>query len=73
MARAFHYRSLAVAAGILRPLDGELGRGRFMAILLMPFLIISIVPLLFAIVGRFATGWLAFVSCLNALLACGDM
>jgi hypothetical protein len=53
--------------------DGELSRGRFVAILLMPLLIISFVPLLVcAFTGR-SSSLLAFVSTLNALCACGDI
>ncbi len=52
---------------------GELSRGRFITILLMPLLIISFVPLVIcAITGR-SSGWLAFSSALNALCACVDI
>jgi hypothetical protein len=52
---------------------GELSRGRFIAILLMPLLIISFVPLLVcAFIGR-SSALLAFASTLNALFACGDV
>jgi Putative zincin peptidase len=53
--------------------DGELSRNRFIAILLMPLVIISIVPLLVAAVIQVTSGWAAFISAFNALLACGDM
>ena len=52
---------------------GELSRGRFIAILLMPLLIISFVPIIAcAITGR-SSPLLAFTSILNALFACGDL
>jgi hypothetical protein len=52
---------------------GELSRARLIAILLMPLLIISIVPLAAcAVIGR-SSGWLAIGSTLNALCACGDV
>jgi len=41
--------------------------------LLMPFLIISIVPLLVSAVTQVASGWIAFVSTFNALCACVDL
>jgi Putative zincin peptidase len=53
--------------------DGELSRNRFVAILLMPLLIISIVPLLVSAVTQVSSGWAAFVSVFNAFLACVDM
>jgi len=43
------------------------------AILLMPLLIISIVPLLVSAVTQVSSGWAAFVSAFNAFLACADM
>jgi hypothetical protein len=53
--------------------DGEMSRNRLIAILLMPLLIISIVPLLVSAVAQVASGWVAFVSAFNALCACVDM
>jgi hypothetical protein len=53
--------------------DGELSRGRFIAILLMPLLIISIMPLFACAVAGRSSALLAFTSALNALFACGDM
>jgi hypothetical protein len=53
--------------------DGSLPRNRFVAILLMPLLIISFTPLLIAVATQITSGWLAFISSFNALLACGDM
>lgn len=52
---------------------GELSRARFIAILLMPLLIISFVPLVVCAVLSYSSGLLAFSSALNALLACGDI
>jgi Putative zincin peptidase len=53
--------------------DGEMSRNRLVAILLMPLLIISIVPLLVSAAAQVSSGWVAFVSALNALCACVDM
>lgn len=39
----------------------------------MPFLVISIVPLLASAVLQVASGWIAFVSVLNTLCACVDL
>ena len=50
-----------------------MSRNRLVAILLMPLLIISIVPLLVSAVIQVSSGWVAFVSVLNALCACVDM
>jgi len=53
--------------------DGEMSRNRLVAILLMPLLIISIVPLLVSAVAQVSSGWIAFVSAFNALCACVDL
>jgi hypothetical protein len=53
--------------------DGEMSRNRLVAILLMPLLIISIVPLFVSAVTQVSSGWVAFVSAFNALCACVDM
>jgi hypothetical protein len=53
--------------------DGEMSRNRLVACLLMPLLIISIVPLLVSAVTQVSSGWVAFVSALNALCACADL
>jgi hypothetical protein len=52
---------------------GEMTRNRFVAILLMPLVILSFVPLLVAAVAQVSFGWIAFISVLNALGACADM
>src|SRR6185503_13338146 len=52
---------------------GELTRARFIAILLMPLLIISFVPLVVCAIIGHSSGLLAFSSALNALCACGDI
>jgi len=52
---------------------GELTRRRCLIILLAPFMVISVVPLLAAAVAHQVLGWLAFVSSFNALLAGGDI
>jgi hypothetical protein len=53
--------------------QGEMSRNRFLAILLTPLLIISIVPLLVSAAAQVSYDWVAFVSVFNAFLACGDM
>ena len=53
--------------------DGELSRNRFIAILLMPLLVLSVLPLIVAAALQSASGWVAFVSFFNALLACVDL
>ncbi|MCX6144033.1 MAG: DUF3267 domain-containing protein [Ignavibacteriales bacterium] len=52
---------------------GELTKNRCLAILIMPFTIISVVPLVFATITQTASFWVAYVSILNGLLACGDI
>jgi len=61
------------ALGFYAHYDGEMSRNRLVACLLMPFLIISIVPLLVAAVTQVASGWVALVSAFNALCACADL
>lgn len=53
--------------------DGELSRNRFVAILLMPLFVISIVPLVVAALVGASSGWVAFASSFNALMACVDI
>jgi hypothetical protein len=53
--------------------DGEMTRNRFVAILLMPLVVISFVPLLVAAVAQVASGWVAFISAFNAFAACADI
>ncbi|MEN6428791.1 MAG: DUF3267 domain-containing protein [Phycisphaerales bacterium] len=52
---------------------GEMTRNRFVAILLMPLVVISLVPLLVAAVAQVASGWVAFISAFNAFCACADI
>jgi Putative zincin peptidase len=52
---------------------GELSRNRFIAILGMPLLVISAVPLLTAALIGHASVTVAFASCFNALAAGGDL
>ncbi len=61
------------AVGFYAHYDGELSRNRLVAILLMPLLIISLVPLLVSAVTQVSSGWAAFVSAFNAFCACADM
>jgi Putative zincin peptidase len=53
--------------------DGQLSRNRFLLILAMPFVVISLVPLLLAALVKVAPNWLVFASTINALLSCGDV
>ncbi len=53
--------------------DGELTRNRFLAVLLMPLVVISFVPLLVAAVAQVTSGWVAFISAFNAFGACADI
>ena len=53
--------------------DGELTRSRWLAILLTPFVVISIVPLVVAGVAQVAKVWVAYISVVNAYLASGDI
>jgi hypothetical protein len=50
-----------------------MSRNRFLAILLTPLFIISIVPLLVSAVTQVSSGWVAVVSVVNAFCACADM
>ena len=56
---------------------GSLRRGRFLAVLMMPFLTITILPLILGIVGLIPTGFTGFLiawcSTWNALFSCGDL
>ena len=61
------------ATGFYAHYDGELTRNRFVAILLMPLVVISLVPLLVAAVGQVSFGWVAFISICNALCACAGI
>ena len=58
--------------GVYAHYAGEMTRNRFVAILLMPLVIISFVPLLVAAVAQVSSGWIAFISAFNALVACLD-
>lgn len=53
--------------------DGELTRNRFLAILAMPTLVISLLPLAVALVTRQSHGLVAWLSSMNILFACGDL
>ena len=58
--------------GVYAHYAGEMTRNRFVAILLMPLVIISFVPLLVAAVAQVSSGWIAFISAFNAFGACAD-
>jgi len=53
--------------------SGELSRARFIAILLMPLLVLTFVPLVVCALTGWSSTLLASVSALNALCACGDI
>lgn len=53
--------------------SGELTRNRFLVILLLPFIIISLVPLLFSFLLQTACSWIAFLSVFNGLASCLDI
>src|SRR5207245_10504977 len=53
--------------------DGELTRNRFVAILVMPLIVISFVPLFVTSLSGLRSGWAVFISTFNAMLACGDL
>ena len=61
------------SVGFYAHYNGELSRNRLVAILLMPILIISIVPLLVSAITQVSSGWAAIVSAFNAFCACADM
>jgi hypothetical protein len=53
--------------------DGELTRNRFIAILAMPTLVITLLPLALAMVTQKSHGIVAWISSMNVLFACGDV
>lgn len=53
--------------------DGELSRNRLVTIALLPLFVMTILPLVVSAALGSASEWVAFVSCLNALGACGDV
>lgn len=53
--------------------EGDLTRNRYFAVLLTPFAVISIVPLVVAGVAQASNVWVAYSSIVNAYLACGDI
>ena len=59
--------------GVYAHYAGEMTRNRFLAILLMPLVIISFVPLLVAAIAQVSSGWIAFVSAFNAFVAFLDI
>jgi hypothetical protein len=61
------------SVGFYANYDGEMSRNRLVAILLMPVLTISIVPLLVSAAIQVSSGWVAFFSAFNFLCGCGDM
>jgi hypothetical protein len=61
------------STGVYAHYAGEMTRNRFVAILLMPLVVISFVPLLVAAAIQVASGWVAFISVFNAFGACLDI
>lgn len=61
------------SVGFYASYDGEMSRNRLVAILLMPFLVISLAPLLVSAVTQGSCRWAAFISVFNAFLACADL
>jgi hypothetical protein len=53
--------------------DGDLTRRRFVTILVMPMMSLSILPFLVAVVTGHANGYVAWISTWNTLFACLDM
>ncbi|HXR47184.1 MAG TPA: DUF3267 domain-containing protein [Candidatus Limnocylindrales bacterium] len=53
--------------------DGELTRNRFIAILAMPTIMITFIPLIVAIIFHLSCGLIAWASTWNILFACGDL
>ena len=53
--------------------DGELTRERFLVILALPLIILSILPILIASILDINKFILVYITTLNAFLACGDM
>jgi len=53
--------------------DGELTRNRFVAILAMPTVVITFLPLIVAIVTSRSNGMVAWISTWNIFFACGDI
>ena len=52
---------------------GEITRNRSMLIQIMPFIILSVIPLIIAITIQISPICLAYLSVVNVLLACGDI
>jgi len=61
------------STGVYAHYDGEMTRNRFVAILLMPVLVISMIPLLVSAVTQVSFAWVALASTFNAFGACADM
>lgn len=52
---------------------GELSRGRYLSIVLTPLVLLSVLPLLFAIALEHTWPWLSLVSIVNAAVSAGDL
>jgi Putative zincin peptidase len=53
--------------------DGKLTRNRFVAILAMPTVVITFIPLVIAMTTNLSSGFIAWISTWNIFFACGDM
>jgi hypothetical protein len=53
--------------------DGELNRNRFITIFIMPFIVISIIPIFISSATQFLNVWLVYITILNAFLSMGDV
>ncbi len=53
--------------------NGELSRKRFILVLLMPFVMLSIIPIVISFLGDSYFFWLAYMTILNAFVSSGDI
>ena len=53
--------------------NGEVNRNRFLVTLMMPFIIISFVPIILSVAFQSFSFWLAYITVLNAFVAAGDI
>ena len=53
--------------------DGNLSRNRFIFILVIPTLVLTIVPFLIAYSLQIRSGWMLFIACVNVMLSSGNI
>lgn len=53
--------------------NGEVTKGRFVTTLMMPFICISIIPILISSIFQTYSFWVAYITVLNAFVAAGDI